>query len=400
MTKILVEDPDERTQVPFLRGILTRTLQDAGVTFENAYAIATDIRVSLDDTASITTEDLRKKVLSYLREAKLPQAAQRYETLGITPTITVTDQEGQPTPYSGAEHQRTLETIGLDHDEARTAMIEIRKHLITRNVKEISSRHLAHLTYRYLRKSSNFGPSVAHRWLVWMDFVRSGRPLVFMIGGTAGCGKSTIATALANRLDIVRMQSTDMLREVMRTMIPKRLLPVLHTSSFTAGSALAYQDGIRQSGTSEELLIRGYRTQADLLSIAIEAAYERALRERVSLIIEGVHIHPALVENLPRRDDVVVVPIMLGILKRKQLQKRIKGRGTEVPGRRAQRYLEYFDHIWRLQSYLLSEADRANNPIIVNNDRDKVLREIMRVAIGSLATQFGSSAAKVFGNHE
>ena len=33
---------------------------------------------------------------------------------------------------------------------------------------------------------------------------------------------------------IVRAQSTDMLREVMRTMVPQRLLPVLHTSSFVA----------------------------------------------------------------------------------------------------------------------------------------------------------------------
>jgi 2-phosphoglycerate kinase len=232
--------------------------------------------------------------------------------------------------------------------------------------------------------------------LVWVDFIRSGRPLIFLIGGTAGCGKSTIATALANRLDIVRMQSTDMLREVMRTMIPERLLPVLHTSSFKAGNVLAYQEGVRHTETSDELLVRGYRTQASLLSIAIEAAYERALRERVSLIVEGVHIHPALVEALPRHNDAVVIPIMLGVLKRKELQKRISGRGIEIPGRRARRYLEYFDQIWRLQTYLLSEADRANTPIITNNDREKVLREIMRATIGTLATRFDRSPGEVF----
>ena len=45
-----------------------------------------------------------------------------------------------------------------------------------------------------------------------------------------GTGKSTLATELAHRLGIVRTQSTDMLREVMRTMIPAHLMPALHVS--------------------------------------------------------------------------------------------------------------------------------------------------------------------------
>ena len=151
---------------------------------------------------------------------------------------TVTSQGGQATPYSAPQYRRCLETIGLDQDEARALMDDVRKQLTAKNITEITSQHLAHLAYRYLRKSPELGPAVAHRWLVWIDFVRSGRPLIFLIGGTAGSGKSTIATALANRLEIVRMQSTDMLREVMRTIIPRRLLPVLHTSSFTTWTAL------------------------------------------------------------------------------------------------------------------------------------------------------------------
>lgn len=310
---------------------------------------------------------------------------------------TVTSQGGQATPYSAPQYRRCLETIGLDQDEARALMDDVRKQLTAKNITEITSQHLAHLAYRYLRKSPELGPAVAHRWLVWIDFVRSGRPLIFLIGGTAGSGKSTIATALANRLEIVRMQSTDMLREVMRTIIPRRLLPVLHTSSFTTWTALPYQQDGSRKGTLEALLLHGFRTQADLLSVAIEATYERAVRERVSLIIEGVHIHPALVENLPRHDDAVVIPIMLGVLKRKELQKRIKGRGTQTPERRAQRYLDNFDQIWRLQTYLLSEADRVNTPIITDNDREKVFREIMRATIGILASEFSGSAAEVFG---
>ena len=43
-------------------------------------------------------------------------------------------------------------------------------------------------------------------------------PLVILIGGATGVGKSTIATQLAARLGIVRVVATDAIREVMRAM--------------------------------------------------------------------------------------------------------------------------------------------------------------------------------------
>jgi 2-phosphoglycerate kinase len=258
----------------------------------------------------------------------------------------------------------------------------------------MTSRRLGELTYRYLRQSRKLGPAVAQRWLVWRNFMNSGRPLIYLFGGTAGCGKSTIATMLASRLDIVRTQSTDMLREVMRIMTPKQLIPVLHTSSFTAWTALPGAPEAIQD-VPETLLVNGYRSQADLLAVAIEAVIQRALREQVSLILEGVHIHPAFMEKLSN-SDAVVIPVMLGVLKKKQLQRRIKGRGSEAPQRRSDRYLNHFDEIWRLQSYLLSEADHANIPIVANTDRDKVFREIMRITIESLAKDFDATPQTVF----
>ena len=43
MAKILVEDQEEQARVPFLRGILIRSLQDAGMPFEEAFRIATEV---------------------------------------------------------------------------------------------------------------------------------------------------------------------------------------------------------------------------------------------------------------------------------------------------------------------------------------------------------------------
>ena len=396
MAKILVEDRDDSTRVPFLRGILIRSLQDSGLSFDSAHELATGIRDDLDNQPVITTDELRQRVIKLLNaRSDGKDVLVRYEQEKSPFALQVEQRDGQITQFSRLEYQRGLENIGLSSDEAMEIVATVYKHLLDRRIEKLASRRLSELTYRYLRQSSELGPAVAHRWLVWRDFVNSGKPIIFLIGGTAGCGKSTIATMLANRLDIVRTQSTDMLREVMRIMMPEQLVPVLHTSSFTAWTALPGNPEVIDD-VSDTLLVHGYRSQADLLAVAIEAVTQRALRERVSLILEGVHIHPAIEEKLSKHDDAVVIPIMLGVLKRKQLQQRIRGRGADVPERRASRYLKHFDEIWRLQSYLLSEADRANKPIVINNDRDKVFREIMRITIETLAKDFTASPQDVF----
>jgi len=385
VAKILVEDPDGGTQVPFLRGILTRSLQNSGLPFEDAYNLADTVRRELDDLASITISELRSKVLSHLHNSCSPSIVSRYQLQGAADSnIQVKRVDGRITPFSVDQHVRCLETIGLTYRESMAVTEEIRQHLLDRHVTETTSQEIGRLTYRYLARTEKLGPAVARRWLVWIDFVRSGRPLILLIGGTSGCGKSTVATALANQLEIVRTQSTDMLREVMRSMLSERLLPILHTSSFSAWRALPSREGVPLEDDVEMLLAEGFLAQADLLSVASEAVIGRALRERVSLIFEGVHIHPTLLERIPEDTDAVIVPIMLAVLKRGKLRDRIAGRGTKVPQRRSARYLKHFDDIWRLQSFLLSEADRTKIPIIVNSERDVVIREITRTVIETI----------------
>ncbi len=395
MAKILVENREENKLVPLLRGILIHSLQEAGLSFDIAFEIATDIRSELEGTEVIATDELRLLVVKKLRAREGEEVADRYIKLKESLNIQVEQRDGQLIPFSRHEYQQALEAIALTSTEAMEIVATLYKHLIDRRIEVVSSRHLGRLTYRYLRQSSELGEDVAKRWLVWRDFVNDGRPLILLLGGTSGCGKSTIATMLASRLDIVRSQSTDMLREVMRTMMPEQLLPILHTSSFRAWTTLPGV-GAEMTGVSDNLLVSGFRGQADLLTVAIEAVVKRALRERVSLILEGVHIQPAFMEQLVESDDAIIVPIMLGVMKRKQLHQRIRGRGRDAPQRRSERYLKHFDEIWRLQSYLLSGANKSGIPIVVNGDKEAVFSEIMRHVIEVLEKDFDRVAKDVF----
>ena len=396
MAKTFVEDLEDHTRVPYLRGILIHSLQHAGLEFDTASRIASDVRNDLADTALISTLDLSQMVLDQLKTIDEQGVVLRYENRNNPLNVQIEQQCGRINPFSRLKFRNSLETIGLRPRDSEIVVQMLQEHLSNKSIQIIKSRHLAMLIYRYLRQSSELGPTVAKRWLVWHDFINSGRELAFLIGGTAGSGKSSTANTLANRLEIVHTQSTDMLREIMRTMIPERVMPVLHQSSFNAWKAFPeqHQDG---EDISDSLLIQGYRSQADLLTLAIEAVIKRATREHVSLVLEGVHVHPAFMEKLQAETNAVVIPVMLGLMKRKHLLQRIKGRSTNVPDRGSEHYLQYFDEIWRLQTYLLSEADHSNIHIVVNENRDIVFSDIMRFTIATLEKTFDSTAEEVFG---
>ena len=74
-----------------------------------------------------------------------------------------------------------------------------------------------------------------------------------------------------------------------------------------------------------------------------------------------------------------------------------QGRGVDVPQRKPKRYLNNLDSIWSLQSFLLSEADRYDVPIITSGDRETVVLQITQQVNAELAKHFKGSPREVFG---
>ncbi|MCK4708257.1 MAG: hypothetical protein KAU21_06545 [Gammaproteobacteria bacterium] len=396
MAKTVIIDVESKNRVPFLRGVLARSLNSSGLSFKIAHQLATDIRQELDKVGEITSLQLRRMVIKKLEEQGYHKVIVNYQAQNVeAAVIYVENLDGQLTPYSDDNFNR-LEVIGLNQAETRLVVNKMHNHLMRTGLKKIHVNHLGYLTYRCLHQDKNFGPKVAERYLSWVNFSRSGYPLVMLIGGTAGCGKSTISTALANRLDIVRTQSTDMLREVMRMMIPQRLLPVLHESSFNAWQTLPVEQGSTAYFDRDKMLVAGYRTQAELLSVPCEAVMQRALKEKISLLLEGVHIAPSLLNKVSDFGPIVV-HIMLAVLKQKEVKKRIKGRKLMVPQRSSMEHPATFEDIWRLQEYLLDEADQADVAIVENREKENTIREIMKVVMNKISKKYSTTPAKVFG---
>jgi len=145
------------------------------------------------------------------------------------------------------------------------------------------------------------------------------------------------------------------------------------------------------------LVADGYRSQAELLAVPCEAVLQRAIEEGVPLIMEGVHVHPELLDRVPDKSDVIKVCVMLAVLKSKKIKARLKGRGVEAPQRKPKRYLKNLESIWSLQSFLLSEADRCNVSIVTSEEKEKAIQQITRQIIAELTRHFKGSASDVFG---
>jgi len=397
MAKTLVTREDDNNPAPFLRGVLTRSLNKSGLLFDEAFTLATEIRDQLEGIDEIASDKLRGMVIKRLTGRVSDNVLQRYSASGqIQHAIFVRKLDGQLAPYSNQRLGRELEVIGLSQRKIHTVVLSINKQLINSGKKEIHVNQLGCSLYNYLLDDPLFGEDIAHKYLKWVNFTRSGLPLILLIGGASGSGKSTVATALANRLGIVRTQSTDMLREVMRMMVPKQLLPILHESSFNAGKVLPAENFIA-TDDPDNILIAGYRTQAELLSVPCEAVINRSLKEQVSLLLEGVHVNSALIDKIPK-DSAVVVHLMLAVLNQKDLKKRIKGRNVEVPERQSESLSNYFKPIWKLQNFLLNEADRDDVAIIENMAKEETIREIMKFVIKHISDRFSMSVDDVFGS--
>jgi len=190
-------------------------------------------------------------------------------------------------PFSKGVLARSLTRAEMDPNKAYTFASMIEAHLKKKKVDLITIDELVEVVSRHLKEED---PEVAEKYMLWRRIRQCKEPLIILIGGASGVGTSSIAFEVANRLGIRNMISTDMIREVMRKIVSRELLPSIYESSYTAYQSLR----IPPPPELDEVLI-GFRDHVDSVSIGVEAVIERALTEGISIVIEGVHIVPGFI---------------------------------------------------------------------------------------------------------
>ena len=126
MTRPYVVTPAEQARVPFLRGILTRSLQAADLSFDDAYEVASAVRAQLQGKSEIEADELRERVAELLETRFGRAVADRYRSPSAVPaTILVESRDGQSRPFSRGLHMRFLGASGLEPTEASRKVFEM-----------------------------------------------------------------------------------------------------------------------------------------------------------------------------------------------------------------------------------------------------------------------------------
>jgi 2-phosphoglycerate kinase len=271
-------------------------------------------------------------------------------------------------PYSKGLMASQVMVTGLSPVRAYQVAEAVEERLRELGVPSISSAQLSELALEVLEEIA--GERYARNFMRWREVEALDVPLVVLIGGTTGVGKSTIATQLATRLGIVRVVATDAIREVMRALFSLELMPTLHASSFEAGSVM-------REPPSRDAVVVGFREQTAAVAVGVQALVERAAMEGTHLIIEGAHVVPGFLELDAWRSRILAVPVIVTVEDEDVHRSHFAVRASDHTGRPSQRYLDRFEDIRRVQRYIKSQALSHGTPVIANHGFDRALAGVI-----------------------
>ena len=272
-------------------------------------------------------------------------------------------------PYSRGLMARALMAVGVAPDRAYTLARRVGDDVAARGNDTVELDRLGSLAVETLGEVE--GTEAVRQLRRYQELRELELPIVILVGGATGTGKSTVATEIAYRLGITRVTSTDFVRQTMRAFFSHEFMPSIHYSSFEAG------DGVPDA---DDPLVAGFLDQARNVLVGVQASLERALHEGWSMVLEGVHLVPGLLPSLD--DRALVSACVLRIEDETAHASHFFSReaGTE---RRMDKYLNRFDEIRRLQRFVVERAESEGVAVIENTSADRATAAVAELVLSA-----------------
>ncbi|KAL4557167.1 hypothetical protein LXL04_035339 [Taraxacum kok-saghyz] len=173
---------------------------------------------------------------------------------------------------------RMLTVTKIPNHTALKIALELKKLLVDNSLLDVSQSDLETNLFK-LMKWRGYGQKYINRYRMMTRFHHQRVPLVILVCGTACVGKSTIATQLAQRLNLPNVLQTDMVYELLRT----------STDAPLASSPLLARDF-----SSSDELITEFCRECRIVRKGLAGDLKKAMKDGKPIIIEGMHVDPSI----------------------------------------------------------------------------------------------------------
>jgi len=283
---------------------------------------------------------------------------------------------GDGKPFSKGLLARVLSAVGVPDERAYELARRTEVDLGQRRESSVDLDRLRELAVDLLGQEA--GARAYRRLRGYRTLQTLDLPVILLVGGGTGTGKSTVATEVAYRLGITRVTSTDFVRQTMRAFFAKEFMPSIHYSSFEAGLGLSKAEE-EESGDAALL---GFLDQTRNVLVGVGAALQRALDEGWSMVLEGVHLVPGMLAA--ERHDALVIQCVLAIEDEEIHRTHFWIRDADSDGvRPVDRYMDALPEIRMIQEYILDRARRSDVPVIENESRNDAIGAVMELVLAS-----------------
>ncbi len=341
----------------FRRGLVTATFLQHGLSMDEALSLSADLRDLLLGREEITSDELESELDALLVAAgHEPLASQQ-----PAPNVLMVQTEGRVFPFSRGVLVRRLVAVGLSVESSIALAQTVHASLDALGRPEVRGARVDAEVERLLGERHH--RRYVRRYRVITFIRRSEWPVLVLVGGAAGTGKSTLSTELAYRLGISKVTSTDMIRETMRTVLSPAVVPGLHDHSFRG-----IVQGRQVLSDPQERVLAGFRQQALQVAVGVAGVVRRALRESTSMIIEGTHLVPPFTQLLAPGAETHFGGVVLAVPRRREHRRRFVRRAGAQPKRAAATYLDDFESVRWIHNDLVQLAEEHDSLVIDNDD--------------------------------
>ncbi|MFW9847748.1 MAG: hypothetical protein ACFFF4_01325 [Candidatus Thorarchaeota archaeon] len=202
-------------------------------------------------------------------------------------------------------------------------------------------------------------------------------PIVLVLEGASGTGKSMLALDMINNLGATRIISTDTVRQVLRSIYTPKTHSELYCHTYQAHKK-------RQVGpASLEPSVRGYLAQCEHITPIIRAMIERIVVEGAEAVVEGVHIIPGEISQVSKSIVEVLVNPSPNLHKNMFLTKNSLAGLKTVSADVAERTAEY-ESTRKIQEYLVKRARENGINVIELCDYDQLEQETCQIILETI----------------